>query len=73
MRTLERFGAVLEGPAGAITLGDVSVVVAATGKTPRPRPSAFRSRRQRWFTGSFDVKKPGSGGFFVGALVPVEE
>ena len=68
------FGAVLDGPAGAITLGDVSVVVAATGETLTT--AAVRVPFEAvngWFIGAFDAKKPGSGGFFVGALVPLEE
>lgn len=68
------FGSVLEGPSGAITLGDVSVIVSATGETVTT--AAVRVPFEAvsgWFTGSYDAKKPGSGGFFVGALVPLDE
>jgi hypothetical protein len=68
------FGAALDGPAGAITLGDVSVILSATGevvttavvRVPFIAVSA-------WFTGAFEAKKPsGGGGFFIGGMVPLD-
>ena len=70
---LRSYGNELGSSSGAISLGDVSFVIAATGEVVTP--AVMRVPLQSvnaWFTGGFESKSPKGGGFaFFGASVPI--